>query len=184
MAHNNLLTQLTASIPENDSSGIVVRRQVTLAALNLATNVAIAADETNAIAAIVQETNDIVFLQDFIIPIDYDVVSDHLKVRVLVSMLTVSTDTDVEVDMEVYKKTAGSALGSDLDPTAPGTILSTTEQWIEFDLSGNSWDVEDIAFIRLITNGGNDTNAEEVALHAVEIEYKSLVVASILTDRA
>lgn len=164
--------------------GFVTRRPIPLAALNLGTNVAIAADETNAIVAKVTLANDVVFNQDWSIPFDYDEAKDHLKVRVLVSMILVSTDTDVEVDMQAYKKTPGSALGSDLDPTAPGTVLSTTETWLEFDLSGNGFSAEDVAIFKLITNGGNDTSGEEVQLHATEIEYKSDLVAYNTADRS
>lgn len=183
MATNNLLHQLNNTTPEG-GDGIVVRKQIPLAALNLQSSVAIAADETNAIAVKCEQTVDTLFIQDIVIPSDYDETSDHLKLRVLASQLLVSTDDDVELDAKAYVKSAGVALGSDLDPTAPGTVLSTTEQWVEFDLSGNSLVYGNVLHWHLITNGANDTNGEEVLIHAVEIEYKSMIVAFDEDDRS
>ena len=137
----------------------------------------LAADETNARVVKVEETIDSIGHLTFPVPRDYDEATDVLKVRVLASMLTVSTDDDVELDSEVYVKTAGAALGSDLDPDAPGTVLSTTEQWLEFDLTGNSLTRDDVVNFELITNGGNDTDGEEVLIHAVQVAYRSTLVS-------
>ncbi|KKM25689.1 hypothetical protein LCGC14_1592450, partial [marine sediment metagenome] len=103
--------------------------------------------------------------------------SDDLTLRVLASQLTVSTDTDVELDSEAYVKVPGSALGADVDPTAPGTVLSTTEQWVEIDLGQNSLTRDDVMYIELITNGANDTAGEEVLIHAIELVYRSCLVS-------
>jgi len=137
----------------------------------------IAADETNARVIKVDDGTDDIGHVTFPVPRDYDEAVDKLKVRVLASQLTQSTDDDVELDSEVYVKTAGSALGSDLDPTAPGTVLSTTEQWIEFDLSGNSLVRDNVVNFQLVTNGLNDTDGEEVLIHAVEVSYRSTLVS-------
>ncbi len=77
-----------------------------------------------------------------------------------------------------------SALGADICPAAPGPVLSTTEQWIEFDLSGKSLDRDDVLNFNLITNGLNDTDGEEVLIHAVEVSYRSTLVSYDLTDAA
>lgn len=135
------------------------------------------ADETNAKVVKVEEAVDTVGTIRWTVPLDYDENTDSLKVRVLASQLTSSTDNDVELDAQVYVKTAGSALGADLNPTAPGTVLSTTEQWIEFDLDGNSLDRDDVVFFTLITNGANDTDGEEVLIHDVEFRYRSTLVS-------
>lgn len=137
----------------------------------------LAADETNARVVKVEEAIDSVGHITFPVPRDYDEALDTLKVRVLASQLTQSTDDDVELDSEVYVKTAGSALGSDLDPDAPGTVLSTTEQWIEFDLSSNDLTRDDVVNFELITNGANDTDGEEVLIHAVKLVYRSTIVS-------
>jgi len=135
------------------------------------------ADETNARVVKVEETVDTVGRITFVIPRDYDQQTDELKLRVLASQLTVSTDNDVQLDMQVYKKRAGAALSADLNPTPPGTVLSTTEQWIEFDLGQNSWLRDDVAQIVLITNGANDTDGEEILIHGVELVYRSTLVS-------
>jgi len=142
----------------------------------------LAADETNARVVKVDEATDDIGHLTFPIPSDYDEATDDLRVRVLASQLTQSTDDDVELDSEVYIKTAGSALGSDLNPTAPGTVLSTTEQWIEFDLAGNSLSRDDVVNFQLITNGANDTDGEEVLIHAVQVSYRSTLVSYDETD--
>lgn len=178
----NILHQLD-QIPENVGDGIVRRIHIPFAALNLQSSVAIAADETNAIVVKCEDDIDTLFIQELPIPLDYDEAADHLKLIVVASQLTVSTDDDVQLDTKLYKKVPGSALGSDLNPTAPGTVLTTTETEIEFDFSGNGLTVGDIMHIHLITNGNNDTDGEEVLLHKVEIEYKGMLVASNLTDR-
>lgn len=135
------------------------------------------ADETNAKVYKVEEGQDTVGTVRWQVPRDYDEETDELTVRVLASMVSVSTDDDVELDAQVYKKTAGSALGSDLDPTKPGTVLSTTEQWLEFDLGDNSLARDDVLFFTLITNGANDTNGEEVLIHDLEFLYRSTLVS-------
>lgn len=136
-----------------------------------------AADETNARVVKVEQNTDTIGYLTFPIPFDYDEATDTLKVRVLSSQLTQSTDDDVELDSGVYIKTAGTALGSDLNPDAPGTVLSTTEQWIEFDLSGNSLVRDDVVNFKLVTNGANDTDGEEVLIHAIQVVYRSTLVS-------
>jgi hypothetical protein len=137
----------------------------------------LAADETNARVIKVEEATDSVGHLTFPVPRDYDEATDVMKIRVLASQLTQSTDDDVELDSEVYLKTAGSALGSDLDLTAPGTVLSTTEQWIEFELTGEGLVRDEVINFELITNGANDTDGEEVLIHAIEISYRSCLVS-------
>jgi len=140
------------------------------------------ADETNAKVLKVEETQDTIGTIRWQVPRDYDEATDVLKVRVLASQLTQSTDDDVQLDSKVYVKTAGSALGSDLDPTKPTTVLSTTEQWITVDLSSNSLNRDDIVYFTLITDGHNDTDGEEVLIHDIEFVYRSCLVSYDETD--
>lgn len=144
---------------------------------NLRAQLGLTADETHARVLKVEETVDEIGNIVWPVPRDYDEATDTLKVRVLASQLTQTTDDDVELDMEAYVKTAGSALGADLNPTAPGTVLSTTEQWIEFDLGGNGLQRDDVLTIELLTDGHNDTNGEEVLIHALEMVYRSTIVS-------
>ena len=134
-------------------------------------------DESNARVLRVPEDRDTVGSFIWTVPRDYDEATDYFSVRVLASMVSVSTDDDVELDSEIYIKTAGTALGSDLDITAPGTVLSTTEQWIEFPVSAQGLDRDDLVQFKLITNGGNDTAGEEVQIHDIEVVYRSTLVS-------
>lgn len=136
-----------------------------------------AADETNARVIHVDEAVDTIFHLTVPVPRDYDEATDTMVVRVMASMVSVSTDTDVELDSEMYVKVAGAALSADKDPTAPGTVLSATEQWVEFDLSGNALVRDAVVTFKLITNGANDTNGEEVLIHAVEVAHRSCLVS-------
>lgn len=135
------------------------------------------ADETNARVLLVEEAVDTIGFISFKVPHDYDEATDELRLRVLASQLSVSTDDDVELDAEVYIKTPGSALGADVGPAKPGTVLSTTEQYVEFDFSSLGLSADDVVQIKIITNGANDTNGEEILLHAVELKYRSTLVS-------
>lgn len=139
------------------------------------------ADETNAQALKVEEAVDTVGHVVWKVPRDFDESAQEVTLRVLASQLTSSTDNDVELDLEVYHKTPGSALSADRNPTAPGTVLSTTEAWIEFDLSTilgtNNISRDDVLFMEVITNGANDTDGEEVLVHDVELVYRSSLVS-------
>jgi hypothetical protein len=135
------------------------------------------ADETNARVLKIEEGVDSVGNITWAVPRDYDEETDVLTMRILASQLTSSTDDDVELDAEVYIKTAGSALGSDVGPAAPGTVLTTAEQWIEFDFKGLGLARDDVVTIEVITNGLNDTDGEEVLIHAVELAYRSCLVS-------
>lgn len=147
----------------------------------LINNIAGTADETNARVIKIEEAVDTVGNIVWKVPRDFDEDAQEVTLRVLASQLTVSTDNDVELDLEVYKKTPGSALSSDLNPTAPGTVLSTTEQWVEFDLStvlaSTNINRDDVVILEIITNGANDTNGEEVLIHDVELVYRSTLVS-------
>ena len=135
------------------------------------------ADETHAKVIKVEDTVDNIGNIVWPVPRDYDENTDVLILRVLASQLTLSTDNDVELDVEMYVKTAGSALSADKDPTKPGTVLTVAEQWIEIDLTGQSLKRDDVVIIELITNGANDTDGEEVLIHAVELAYRSCIVS-------
>jgi len=135
------------------------------------------ADETNARVLRLPEDIDTIGNIVWAVPRDYDEATDELKLRVLASMETKSTDTDVQLDSEFYIKSPGVALTADQNPSAPGTVLSTTEQWVEINLSRKGLQRDDVAIIELITNSGNNTAAEEVLIHAVELVYRSCLVS-------
>ena len=135
------------------------------------------ADETNAKVLKIEEAIDDIGHIVWVVPRDYDENTDILRLRVMASQVSLSTDDDVELDAEVYVKTAGAALGSDEGPTAPGTVLAAAEQWIEFDFKGYGLVRDQVVTIQLITDGHNDTDGEEVLIHAIELYYRSCLVS-------
>ena len=139
------------------------------------------ADETNARVLFIEQAIDTVGNIVFPIPRDYDEATDEFRLRLLVSQLTLSVDNDVKIDVELYRKRAGVALTADLAPsfTADAAVpnLLVAEQWIEFNLSGLGLLRDDAVTIEVITNGNNDTNGEEVQIHAVELVYRSTLVS-------
>jgi hypothetical protein len=157
---------------------------VTIQNLDLADALANTADETNATVKNIPAAVDAAGTVVWAVPRDYDESSQVAVLRVLASMLTVSTDTDVELDLTVFSKVPGTALTADLDPTKPGTVLSATEQWVEFDLStifavtgSNALARDSVVTMKIITNGANDTVGEEVLIHDVQLVYRSTLVS-------
>jgi hypothetical protein len=150
------------------------------------THLQMTADETNARVFKVEEAVDSIGHIVFAIPRDYDEATDHLVLRVLASMVSVTTDDDVKLDVELYRKRAGVALSADLAPSftsdADVPVLSATEAWIEFDLGQLTFLRDDVAIIEIITNGANDTNGEEVLIHSLELVYRSTLVSYDETD--
>lgn len=151
---------------------------------SLAAQFAGTADETSARVLQVDANVDTVGTWAIHIPMDYDEATDILKVRVLASQVTVSTDNDVQLDAEVYRKRAGSALTADLFGTLPSTVLSTTEQWVEFSLIGQGFQRDDMVYFKLLTDGHNDTAGEEVLVHGIEVRVRSTFVSYDETDGA
>lgn len=135
------------------------------------------ADETSARVLKVEENVDTIGFIRFHVPRDYDEATDTLQLRVLASQLTRSTDDDVELDAELYRKRAGVALSADLAPAKPGTVLSTTEQYVTFNFSRLGLRRDDVVQIKLITDGHNDTDGEEVLIHEYELVYRSTLVS-------
>lgn len=146
------------------------------------------ADETNARVFKVPANIDTIGNIAWKIPRDYDEATDTLVLRVLASQLTLSTDNDVKLDVELYRKRAAVALSADLAPSFSSDtavpVLSTAEQWLEFDLSRLTFRRDDVATIELITDGHNDTAGEEVLIHAVELVYRSTLVSYDRVDSA
>ena len=125
------------------------------------------------VAAAVDTVGNVVWT----VPRDYDEATDVLTFRVLASVLGVATDGDVTLDSEVYVTTLGVATSADKDPTAPTALLTVAEQWLEIDLTGFGLIRDDVVTIKLITGGQNDTAAEEVLIHDLELAYRSCLVS-------
>lgn len=154
---------------------------VTIQNLDTADALAGVADETNALVEKIDAATDTVGNIVWAVPRDYDESAQAVTLRILTSQLAVSTDDDVELDLEVYHKVPGTALSADRNPTKPGTVISTTEAWIEFDLStifaSNNISRDDVITMKLITNGANDTAGEEVLIHDTQLIYRSTLVS-------
>lgn len=134
------------------------------------------ADETNARVLKVPAGTTDVGTVAWNVPWDFDENTDTLHVRVLASMATKSTDTNVLLASTAYLKVAGSALGSDLAVTAPTTVLSTTEQWCVFNFYGKNLKADNILYFKLAA-ANNATAGEEVLIHAIEFVYRSTLVS-------
>lgn len=169
----------TGGEPVHDAGYLKRAEGVTLQ--SLVDTSALVAHETNARVILIEQTVDTAGSISFPIPRDYDEATDEFRLRVLASQLTLSVDDDVKLDVELYRKRAGTALSADLapsftsDPAVP--ILSVAEQWVEFDLSQLTFLRDDVATIEVITNGLNDTDGEEVLIHAVELVYRTTLVS-------
>lgn len=154
---------------------------VTIQNLDTADALAGVADETNALVQKIDATTDTVGNIVWTVPRDYDEAAQEVTLRVLASQLTLSTDNDVELDLQVFHKVPGTALTSDLNPTAPGTVLAAAEVWVEFDLStifaSTNINRDDVITLEVITNGANDTAGEEVLIHEVQLVYRSTLVS-------
>jgi hypothetical protein len=135
------------------------------------------ADEVNARVLKVEENVDTIGYIRWAVPRDYDEKLDILTLRVLASQVAQVADAHVHLDAEMYVKKAGVALSADHNPTASTVLLSTTEQWVEITLSGHGLKRDDVVAIELITNGGNNTDGDEVLIHDLELVYRSTLVS-------
>jgi len=166
-----------AAIRNNFADLASMVNKLTVDAAAIRVKLSLTTDETNARVIRVEETIDNIGSVVVVIPRDYDEATDYLVLRVLTSQATLSVDNDVQLDSEFYRKRAAVALSADLAPAAPATILSTTEQWIDFVYTGLAVRRDDVVTIKLITNGANDTDAEEVLIHGIELVYASTLVS-------
>lgn len=137
----------------------------------------LAANETNARVIRVDAGTDAIGTLTFPIPRDYDEATDELKVQVHASMVTLSTDDDVQLDSSTFIKKPSTVLGPDISPAAPSTLLTVAGVTIDFDLSGNGLERQDIVNFNLLTNGANDTTGEEVLIHGLQFSYRSTLVS-------
>ena len=150
-----------------------------------ATAPTIAATETSGIAIVGAASTTALGTVLWTVPDDYDVTSDHLKVRALINAAG-ATDNALTLDATVYNKREGTALSADLNPTASAVIpasASPTDDaaWREIDISGEGLLPGDALTINLLTQA-HTTDAVQV--WAVVIEYKSMIVANYTEDRS
>lgn len=116
----------------------------------------------------------------FVIPRDYDQTVDKLKVRFLAQ--SAGTDTPT-IDAALYRKRAGVAISTDLNPTISAAINSATDlaDWVEINCDSLSLRPGDAIHMDLTfgTHTSHDAN-----IYALEVEYHSDLVYYDSTDRS
>ncbi len=109
----------------------------------------------------------------FKIPRDYDKDNDYLRIRFLANS---AGDTNTPtIDASMYRKRAGAALSSDLDPTISGAVNSNTNiaDWVEIDADGLGMQAGD-AVTFIFASSAHTTDALNV--YEIEVIYKSDLV--------
>lgn len=110
-----------------------------------------------------------------LIPPDYDKSNDYLRFRMLAEAVHAS-DITTKMDIEVYKREAGVALGSDLAPatTALTAMVGAAEPvWTEIDLDGLDLEAGDVLTIHVIP----EAHANGVVnMYSIEVLYASDLV--------
>lgn len=116
----------------------------------------------------------------FVIPRDYDQVVDKLKIRFLAQ--SASTDTPT-IDAAMFRKRAGAALSSDLDPTISAAISNATGAgaYVEINCDGQGMQPGDAVHFDFTfsAHASHDAN-----LYGLEVEYHSDLVYYDKTDRS
>ena len=111
----------------------------------------------------------------FKIPRDYDKDNDYLRLRFLVNS---GGDTDTpSIDAAMYRKRAGAALSSDLDPTISAVVNTNTAiaDWVEVNADGLGMQAGDGVSFDLSTGGTRGTS-DALNIYAIEVIYKSDLV--------
>ncbi len=116
----------------------------------------------------------------FKIPRDYDKDQDYLRLRFLANS---AGDTNTPtIDASIYRKRAGAALSSDLDPTISAAINNNTDiaDYVEVNCDGLGMQAGD-AVTAIFASSAHTTDALNV--YAFEIIYKSDLVYFNVDDR-
>lgn len=115
----------------------------------------------------------------FKIPRDYDKDNDYLRVRFLAQ----STGTDVPtIDGKLYRKRAGAAVSSDLDPTISAAVNTNTAlaDWVEVNCDGLGMQPGDAVCMEFVTSAHSSHNLD---VYALEVIYRSDLVYNVDTER-
>ena len=104
----------------------------------------------------------------FMVPRDYDATVDKLRIRFLAQS---AGDTNTPtIDAAIYRKRAGAALSSDLDPTISAAVNNntTTAGWVEVKAEGLGLQPGD-ALTCIFTTSAHTTDA--LNIYALEVVY-------------
>lgn len=152
---------------------------VNINTLHLADGAPLAADSGNPMRATLESYFEGVQLASsqtalgtltFQIPRDYDESVDKLDIRFLANS---AGDTDVPtIDATMYRKRAGAALSSDIDPTISAAVNSNTTKagWVEVRSHSDSWQAGDAVTI-ILASSAHTTDALNV--YGLEVVYAS-----------
>lgn len=111
----------------------------------------------------------------FKIPRDYDKDNDELLIRFLANS---AGDTDTpSIDASMYRKRAGAALSSDLDPTISAVVNTNTAiaDWVEIDASDQGMEPGD-AVTFIFATGGTRGTTDALNVYEIEVIYRSDLV--------
>lgn len=122
--------------------------------------------ETNFEGLVVSASQTALGDLTFMVPRNYDRAKDKMRVRFLCNA---GGDTNtITIDATLYRKRAGAALSSDLDPTISGSVNSNTVTagWVEVNADGLDLEPGD-AVTFVFTTNAHTTDALNV--YAVEV---------------
>lgn len=144
---------------------------------------AVNARSSNASLVAAAGTNVSLATVQFAVPRDYDEASDHFFVRVFIALANADaaiTLTGTPTFRPLGQATTtGAAVTGKLPFTTTAANLSTTEQVIEIDLSGNSLVRDEIVTVALALVG---TTTGTATIFAVQNHYDSSIVSYNETD--
>lgn len=139
--------------------------------------------ETSFIGVVVSSSQTDLGTLSFEIPRDYDQSVDKLRFRFLVN--SGGTTNYPILDAAVYRKRAGAALSSDLNPTAsaaiPYTSATTGTAWREINCDSEGMQPGD-ALTVVFSTTAHTTDA--VNIYALEVVYASTLVYYETTERS
>lgn len=136
--------------------------------------------ETSFIGAVVSASQTDLGTLTFMIPRDYDATVDKLYIRFLANS---AGDTNTPtIDCAMYRKRAGAALSSDIDPTISAAVNNNTTKagWVEIVSEDDGWQPGD-AVTCVFTTSAHTTDALNV--YALEVVYYSDLVYYEPTER-
>jgi len=150
------------------------------ATLTNGTTPPIAALESNLLGIVPASQSTFVCKIILEVPRDYDQTNDRLRLRFLANSAG-NTNTPT-LDATIYRKRAGVAISSDLDPTISPAVndLTTLAGWVEINADGKGCQPGDILTIE-ITASAHGTDA--LNIYGVEAVYDSDLVYNVKTER-
>ena len=137
--------------------------------------------ETNFDGVVVSSSQTDLGSLTFQIPRDYDESVDKLDIRFLANS---AGDTDTPtIDCAMYRKRAGAALSSDIDPTISGAVNTNTglADWVQVRSHGDGWQAGD-AVTCIFTTSAHTTDA--LNIYGLEVVYASDLVFFEETERS